>query len=396
MRILFVTPYAPTVIRTRPYNFLCGLAQAGHRVTLATIWQDAADHESLGWLAAAGIELHAERLTRTRIARNVARAVFGRAPLQASFAWHPHLAAQLVRLVESRSFDVAHVEHLRGARYALALAPRLPTVWDSVDCISALFAQAQQYSLTWRGRLMTTLELGRTRRFEAALVTRFHRVLVTSDADKRALDALASGLAPSPVRVVPNGVVLVTPAAGQPRQRDTIVLSGKMSYHANITAALHFVREILPLIWAERPQTRLWIVGQSPPPAVLRLAADERITVTGAVPDMATYLSQATVAVCPVVYGAGVQNKVLEAMACATPVVSTGRGLGAVAASDGAEVLRADTPAEFARAVLRLLADDAQARRIGEAGRAYVERAHNWYASIAALEAIYAECVAGR
>ncbi len=72
------------------------------------------------------------------------------------------------------AFDVIHVEHLRGARYALALANRptrpgarrVPVIWDSVDCISSLFRQAAQASQAFRVRLAARLELRRTERFE--------------------------------------------------------------------------------------------------------------------------------------------------------------------------------------------------------------------------------------
>jgi len=164
-----------------------------------------------------------------------------------------------------------------------------------------------------------------------------------------------------------------------------------MSYHANVSAALHVAREVLPLIWRERPQTQLWIVGQSPPASVRALAADRRITVTGYVPDVCDYLIRASVAVCPLVYGAGIQFKVLEAMACATPVVSYAGALRAIAAQPEHEVLSADSPQTFAQQVLRLLADPARAQHIGLAGRAFVERAHDWNSVVQRLEQIYTE-----
>ena len=204
-------------------------------------------------------------------------------------------------------------------------------------------------------------------------------MLVTSATDRAALERLACGgshgSADQPqsqpchhesIAVLPNGVDLEYFRPGDaPRRADTLVLSGKMSYHANVTAALHFAHEVLPRIWCERPQVQLWIVGQAPPAAVRALAADPRITVTGYVPNLQPYVSQATVAVCPLVYGAGIQNKILEAMACATPVVAGPIGLSALKARAGEEMLVADTPQEFARHVLRLLGDPEAAYHLG-------------------------------
>ena len=98
-----------------------------------------------------------------------------------------------------------------------------------------------------------------------------------------------------------------------------------MSYHANVTAALHLVNDIMPRVWAHKPEVRLWIVGKDPTPDVQACAARHpgTVVVTGSVPDMRDYLRRATMAVVPVVYGAGIQNKVLEAMACGTPVVTS-------------------------------------------------------------------------
>ena len=110
-------------------------------------------------------------------------------------------------------------------------------------------------------------------------------------------------------------------------QRDgrTVIFTGKMSYHANVAGALYFAHEVLPRIWQRDPQVRFQIVGKDPPQAVQQLARDARIEVTGYVKDLRPYLAQATVAVCPVAYAVGIQNKVLEAMAMQVPVVCTCR-----------------------------------------------------------------------
>jgi glycosyltransferase involved in cell wall biosynthesis len=167
-----------------------------------------------------------------------------------------------------------------------------------------------------------------------------------------------------------------------------------MNYHANITAALHCARIILPLIWRARPDVRLWIVGQGAPAAVRAMSADARITVTGTVPDPAPYLAQASVAVCPVLYGAGVQNKILEAMAYATPVVTYASALSSLAACPGTDILAAATPHTFAAQVIRLLTDSTFAQQIGQAGRRCVARAHAWPDIANQLEQHYHEVIA--
>ena len=121
-----------------------------------------------------------------------------------------------------------------------------------------------------------------------------------------------------------------------------MVFAGKMSYHANATAARFFAQEILPRVRLRRPGARLYIVGSDPPADVRALAALPGVVVTGYVPDVRAYLLRASVAVAPMVVKVGVQNKILEAMATATPVVTSRAGAEGLDARPGDEMRVAD------------------------------------------------------
>ena len=417
MNILFLVPYTPTLIRTRPHNLVRGLSRRGHAVTLATLWENEQERAALAELEREGIRVLSARLTKPRALWNMLRALPTTAPLQSAYCWQPELARILSSNFQlpTSKFDVVHVEHLRGARYALQLLTsnlQLPVVWDSVDCISHLFEQAARHSRSPFGRIVTRFELARTRRYEAMLANRFARVLVTSPVDAAALTALASRLTPhasrtadsayairhtpSAITVLPNGVDLkyFTPGTA-PRDPDTIVFSGKLSYHANVTAALHLVNDLMPRVWRERPNVRVNIVGHNPPRQLRDLITHHAsgITLLGSVPDIRPYLKQAGVAVAPMPYGAGIQNKVLEAMACATPVVATPQAVSAIQAIDGEHLLLGAPPAVFARQVLRLLEDANLRARVGAAGRRYAETHHDWNTIAKQLEEIYDHAV---
>ncbi len=295
-----------------------------------------------------------------------------------------------------------HVEHLRGARYGLRLLPELadsavPVVWDSVDSISYLFRQTVDRSPHGLRRVLTQLELQRTEWYEGYLVNSFDHVLVTSKTDKKALEELGHLAAPAAdkVAVLNNGVDLAyfMPEPGLQREPATLVVSGKLSYHANVNMVLHLVQNVMPLIWAERPEVRLCVVGKNPPREILALGENPAVVVTGTVPDIRPYLQQATVAVAPITYGAGIQNKVLEAMACGTPVVATSKAVSALDILLGEDVLVADDAQQLARAVLQLLSSRDLQKKIGDAGRRYVENHHSWKAIAEKLEAIYWEAV---
>lgn len=400
MRVLFIVPNPPSLVRVRPYNLIRHLRARGHEITIAAPWSDSTERADIERLREQGFDVETAFLSRPEIVRNLLRALVSGLPLQATYAESAALRRILVRRVAADPPDLVHVEHLRGAAYGLALrqalaAARLPMVWDSVDCISYLFEQAAAHSRDVRSRLLILFELARTRRYEGRLVPRFDRVLATSPIDKAALEALAAPWtkpAPPPsVTVLPNGVDLDYFAPGdEPRQPATIVFSGKMSYHANATAALHLVNDIMPLVWEVRPDAQVWIVGKDPTAAVQALARRyARVTVTGAVPDLRPYLRRAALAVAPLVYGAGIQNKVLEAMACATPVVASRRAMLSLQAIEEEHLLVADEPAQFARQVARLLSDVDLQARLGRAGRRYVETHHAWERIVDNLEAIY-------
>ena len=147
----------------------------------------------------------------------------------------------------------------------------------------------------------------------------------------------------------------------------------------------------MPLVWQQNSQARLVLAGKDPAPELTALAADTRITVTGTVPDLRPYLAQATVAVSPMRYGVGIQNKVLEAMAMSTPVITTGQTLTALQTQVDRDILVGDTPEAIAQAVNKLLSNDQLRQRLGQAGRRYVETHHDWNVAAERLEGIYRE-----
>lgn len=411
MNILFVVAYAPNPVRVRPYQFIRTLLARGNQVTVATLWTSAEEQADLKHLEDLGATVLASGIAKPRIVRNLARAFFTPTSLQSWWSWEPALFAQMCAALQANRYDAIHVEHLRGSQYALALQQFVasgkaqgtpPVVWDSVDSISALFEQAQKLSPSMKSRLMTTLDHGRTKHDEGILATAFPRVVVTSQGDLEALAALAEARAPGQgdlargkLRVVHNGV----DAAGFPYQsmegRDPLrlIFSGKMSYHANAATARFLVEEIMPIVWQREPQAALWLVGKDPGKEMQEWARHypERVIITGAVPDMGAVIGTAAVALAPLVYGAGIQNKVLEAMACGTPVIASPLAVSALRVEPGIDLEVADGAQAFAERTLVLLKDPARREAIARAGRAYVENHHSWSAVTAQLEEIYRE-----
>lgn len=394
MRVLFLSPYLPSRVRVRPYSWIQSLVQLGHEVHLVALAppddQLAADAE----LCRLCSDFDVFPLTRRQTLANTARALPHRdTPLQLAYSRHEAAERHVATLAATGRYDVVHVEHLRG----VALASRVtgvPIVFDAVDAISALFADATRHAASWRTRLMARLDLQRTRRFEARAPFAFARVVVTSAREASAFLQLSGMTARGRLEVVTNGVDVdyFRPAA----QADAraVVFTGKLSYHANGVAAVRLVERIMPVVWATRPDTPVILAGKDPSREVRALAHDPRVRVTGYVGDMRDILREAAVAVCPLVYGAGIQNKVLEAMASGVATVITRAAASALAGEAGRHYLVGDRDHDLAGAVLGLLDDADRRRRVAAAGRAYVTAHHRWNVLAGELVRVYEGVIA--
>ena len=397
MKIAYVVPYVPNRIRTRPYNLILQLLSLGHTVEVFTVGSNEQDLTNVRDLRNKGAIVHYHHQPVWRSLLNSVLAVPTGQPLQSFYSWHNGMARQLAERVSRKEYDVVHVEHLRGSRYGLFIKEKFQmqsVVWDSVDCISHLFEQASRQSRSLFGKFVTRFELPRTKRTEGNLVCRFDHTLVTSAVDRTALLELATAKKnPSPLSVLPNGVDLnyFCPNPEVQRRTETVVFSGKMSYHANISMVKYLVSEIMPRVWKTRPGVELVIVGKDPSPEIRELGRMTRITVTGTVDDIRPFLWQATASVVPLLYGAGIQNKILEAMATATPVITTSRTLSALEAESGLEIIAADTAENFAIEILRMMSDLEHRNKIGNAGLAYVQRCHNWKNIAGRLVDVYSQ-----
>lgn len=403
MRVLFVTPYPPSRIRVRGYGFLAQL-QHSHEVTIATQCaseQELADVEAL---RSRGFEVVVVQEKKWKAALRTGRALFNGHPLQVAYARSIRFLRTVENLCAQRTFDVVHVEHLRGIASAEQIARSHPLVWDAVDCISLLCKHALVAGPDFSVRMVAWMEQKRTQRYEVSMLRQLRHVVVTSERDRQAMielyriqtgnlqgsdEELGAG-----IHVLPNGVDLeyFLPAQEE-RRRFNLVLSGKMSYHANVATALYLYRQIMPLIWEHQPEATLTIVGSNPPKAIQLLGRDSRVEVTGYVDDIRPYIRRAEVVLSPMVYSVGIQNKVLEAMALGAPVIVAAQAVSALGACPGRDLLVAESAPEFAQATLQLMQDSKLRATLSQYGRGYVEQWHDWRSVTGRLVDIYQQAI---
>ncbi len=387
MRVLFLATRLPVPPwrgdQVRAYHHLRLLAPA-HDITCCALLTRPPPAGLRAEVEALGVHLVVVTLGMLGAVPALARVLVGDGrPLQVLLYARRRAATAVTRLVARGGFDVVHAQLVRAASY---LPAGVPAVVDLIDALSANFARR---AASDRGPLgaAAAWEARRLAQFEPRVAAGAARVLVVSEAERAALGEAR-------VTVVPNGVDTVAfPYREDGRLPGRIVFAGNLGYFPNVDAARWLARDIFPRVRAVVPAAELRLVGARPARAVRALAALPGVSLAVAVPAMAPELAAATVAVVPVRAGSGLQNKVLEAMAAGTPVVTTPRAAAALDAQPGEHLLVAEDAAGLAAAALDLLANAARARALARAARALVERRYRWEDSAEGVAAAWRHAV---
>ena len=244
MRILFVSPYLPSLIRFRSYNFIKALAERGHEIWLVCLLHDRNDSSNVQHLEDYCERVETVQLGTSRALLNCLVNLPSQVALQSAYCFSNAFRTKVAETLAAQQFDVVHVEHIRAA-YALPAGERAAAVFDSVDCITSLYRQFAQDKPSRLGRLIAAVEAAKLVRYEPSQAARFDRVVVTSDKERSELKAVAPHL---DIDVVSCGVDLeYFEQDNRLGEKGRIVLSGKMSYYANEAAASFFCAEILQL-----------------------------------------------------------------------------------------------------------------------------------------------------
>jgi sugar transferase (PEP-CTERM/EpsH1 system associated) len=298
----------------------------------------------------------------------------GRTATEGAFS-SPALRQTLSAWTRATSYHVALASASSMVPYLQSkeLSP-IPAVVDLVDVDSQKwldYAAASRGPKAWLYRT----EGNRLRLLEQLLPSWARAVTLVSEAEA---DLYRQFCVAGAVQAVANGVDLDYFHPRPQMAADDCVFVGQLDYRPNVDAVCWFCREVWPKVQHRRPQTKVYLVGRRPVPAVRGLAELPGVVVTGEVPDVRTFLAGAAVAVAPLRIARGLQNKVLEALAMGKATVASPQSLAALQVQPGVHVLSAASSHEWAEAILRLLEDADLRQRLGTAGRRYVEEHHHW------------------
>ena len=391
MRILFLSPTVPFPLtdggRIRVFNLLKQIATK-NSVTLLALETQPTDAEGVSQLQQLGIQVHlvpnAATLPSVSLS-TLLKAFRKQQPITVARYDLPAYRQKFKELVATETFDLVHYEMFHTAQFHTET--RLPGVLSQQNVDSAIWRRLCSETINPFYKFAYWTQQLAFQRYERVLSPKFDVVTCTSDIDATVFQRHCTRDA---IEIIPNGVDVThyQPdfSAEVPAH---LIYIGSMDWYPNEDAVGFFADEVLPRIQERVPDVRFSIVGGNPSARVQKLAERKGVVVTGRVPEIKPYFAEATVFVVPLRIGSGTRLKILEALAMGKAIVSTSVGAEGLALKDGEEIFIADEPTVFAEAVTRLLTDASLRRRIGENGRARVERDYDWRSIGEKLHGVY-------
>ncbi len=393
MNILYVChrfPFPPKRGgKIRPFNMIRHLSASGHRVTVCSLARSVEEANE-----GQGIAPHCEAFEMARVAnpvqtlRMVACLPLTR-PSSMGYFYSSALQRQVRRRLQEQRWDLIFVHCSSVAQYVEDVR-HVPKILDFGDMDSQKWLEYAHYkrfplSLGYR------LEGEKMLAAEKRLAKRFDLCTATTRAEWETLEGYGTGVLTD---WFPNGVDadFFSPSA-EPYDPETISFIGRMDYYPNQECMTRFCGQVWPRLRSFRPQLKLLIVGADPSPEIRRLGELPGVTVTGSVPDVRPFVRRSALMVAPLNIARGTQNKILEAMACGVPVVTSKVAAGGVDAESVKHFLVAETTDDYAAAILKLLDDRAERQRLAVAGRQRMLSNHAWPHSMTRLDGIIDRCL---
>lgn len=390
LRILFLTPRLPYPIiggdRIKSYHMLQHLAKS-HDVTLVSFYQGANMPKSYAKeIEKYNIKTHIIPLNPIKAGFNTAIRLAGKNPLEIDYYTQPEFRKVVESLDPEKNFDLGIAFFMRTAEYIKDM--NIKKILMSEDCRTTYQKRSYEGSQNLKQRMIRLWEVKKLRKYEPAIVNKFDITTLVSNEDIRDMQKLNPG---AEYRLLTNGTDinrLVPPPPSMERKH--LIFTGKLDVWANELMVQSIVYDILPLIREKVPDTELNIVGARPPQSMLSMQ-NKFIHVHGNVPDMLPYLQSAAIFVHPHQGAAGIQNKILEAMACGVPVVTTVTGNQGINAIHEESALIGHTKEELARHAIRILTDKELAQKISVNSRKLIEDTHSWELAYKQIDSIIDE-----
>ncbi|MCL5263751.1 MAG: glycosyltransferase family 4 protein [Chloroflexi bacterium] len=395
MRILLLLAESPLPltngVRLRTYHLLSALVRK-HEISLLSFYHSTEDMEGLKQMASRVAHVEAVRGVDHASFLDYVRGSISPTPFYVERGKGKDMQVALARQLESHEYDLLFVSDVRMAHYAIPYRS-IPRLIDACDA-SSLSYRRGFYRTTHLLQRIHFLQLWlKMQRYESKMYSLFDLCTVVSPVDAATLQKNVSGLN---VAVVPNGVDsgYFRPGECVLEREASLIFVGRLDYPPNVDAVRHFVNHIFPHVRRQVPSAHFVIVGRNGSQESLGLRGAANVEVVGAVPDIRPFVWENTAFVCPLRFGSGVKNKVLEAMAMAKPVVGTPIACEGLDLVPGEHIMVASSTADTVGSIIDLFSDSQKRVQLGLRAREVVETKYSWAAAADRLDALIEEVVA--
>ncbi len=396
MNILYISPRFPYPAdqgdKVVIYNHLKFLSRT-NRITFLSLFQNEKELDGISGLSdfCSKIEVYKKRPNLSPL--NLIYAVFKTVPFTVIRYYSPKLFKKAKQLIESGGFDMIHTAFYYMGQYVVDKRITVPkntaAILDTHNIEYLIYSRFARLARNPAVKLLTYLEALRIKRYEVPIYKKFDRCIAFSKLDKDNIAGLSGAS-----NIVVNPSCIELPASGREapsrgEEKNTVFFFGLLNTPANDDAIKFFYENIFSEVKEKIPDIKFVIAGKHPSRYVLNLRRDPCVRFLGPVDDMKGLLKKTALVIAPLRLGGGTRIKILEAWAAGKAVVSTSIGAQGVEASNGADIIIADSASDFANSVVNLLNNESVRRQIGEAA---FRKAAEYYSPgriIGNLEAIY-------
>lgn len=391
LNILFLTPRFPYPLiggdRLKAYHTISYLAKS-HNVTVISFYQgDSIPHEYVKAIEDLGAKIRVIKLSPIRAALSSLVRNNPLNPLEINYYTQPQFREAVLEEISNSKIDLAISFFMRTAEY-IKNNTNIKKVLMAEDCRVLYQQRSYQESKNLLQKAIRLFEYQTLKKYEPNILKHFDITTLVTQND---INAIKSHSPNAVLRLLSNGTdtdLFCPPSPNS--KRSGILFSGKLDVWANVLMVQKIVTEIMPLIWNRLPNAKLTIAGANPSNEIMQYQS-ERINILPNVPSMVSILQSASVFLHPHAGGTGIQNKLLEAMACGTPVVTTPIGNQGIEANNQYEVLLGNTPQELANLTVSLLNNSELANSISHNCRQLIIKKHSWQSVLSNLDNILDE-----
>jgi glycosyltransferase involved in cell wall biosynthesis len=419
MHILFLTqilPYPPDAgPRVKTWNVIRYLVGLGYQVTLATFVRPE-EQKYIGVLEKLCYQVYSICIKRSRVGDvgHFVRSLITGRPFLIVRDDLQEMSLVVEKILGEQNIDVIHADQLTMAQFALSKQDHKPLgameygyekdqrqkpflIFDAHNAVWTVLERMSE-NVPWYLKPLAAFEARKIKHYEGEVVNAFDHTFAVTEIDR--LSLLSAATTGYQKNIADGELVSVVPIAIdtseiQPVQliddTSNILTLGTLHYPPNADGIRWFIEQVFPRVRERVPEAYLTIIGKNPPQDFIRFANEnaDYVSVTGYVPDLNPYLEKAAVLVIPVRAGGGMRVRILEGLAYGEAIVTTTVGLEGIDVVPGREVLVADTPQDFAEAVIRLLENFELRKEIGANGRERVERSYDWQVVLRSIKELY-------